>query len=366
MRIHFWRSFLPGRSATRHLLGHMAVLLVMAGVLTTSLFFARPAVAAPLQNRTTTVPTLAQDGTTPRLEVFENFSGVIYHKWSDDNGLLWSSWQMLPQQVGLLFVGTPAVVSPNAGRLIVFARDTTNAIYFQIYNLGMWSGWGQFLAGGTALSVIGVPYTIVSDPALSSWGSGHLDLFFYGRDASGATWLLHNSGSTVGFALAMSRTFWVLGPGLTLQGNPAAVSWGPNRIDVFGWGPANELEHQWYDMSIDNSWHGWENKGGVLTSSPTVTSAGSGWLHILVRNTANGLSFLQFAHGFWSSWVNVDSNTMSSAPAAADTPNTINVFAVDPNGNLVYNYWTDPAWVGWRVLQTPQNSAPAAVAWQLM
>jgi len=29
------------------------------------------------------------------------------------------------------------------------------------------------------------------------------------------------------------------------QGNPAAVSWGPNRLDVFAWGNTQHLGHLW-------------------------------------------------------------------------------------------------------------------------
>src|SRR5207245_2400307 len=43
-----------------------------------------------------------------------------------------------------------------------------------------------------------------------------------------------------------------------LQGDPAAVSWGANRIDIFVRGTDNALWHKWWD----NYWSSWENLGG--------------------------------------------------------------------------------------------------------
>ena len=52
-----------------------------------------------------------------------------------------------------------------------------------------------------------------------------------------------------------------------LSGAPAAVSWGPNRIDVFATATDGSLRHKWWD---GRRWNGWENLGGSLTSAPTV------------------------------------------------------------------------------------------------
>nr|WP_256989105.1 DUF346 domain-containing protein [Bacillus sp. EB106-08-02-XG196] len=57
--------------------------------------------------------------------------------------------------------------------------------------------------------------------------------------------------------------------GGTLTSEPAAVSWNPNRIDVFARGQNNNLIHKWWN---GRSWSNWENLGGTLTSAPTVSS----------------------------------------------------------------------------------------------
>src|SRR5262249_18423652 len=127
--------------------------------------------------------------------------------------------------------------------------------------------------------------------------------------------------------------------------------------------------HMWYE----GGWHTWENKGGLLYSDPTVTSGGAGSLQILARNSVGGLSFIQFNNGAWSSWVNIDSNTIGSAPAAADTPHAINVIADNISGvSHLYRRWTAATgWTSW--VDTggdgfflDGNYDPALIAWYPM
>jgi hypothetical protein len=48
-----------------------------------------------------------------------------------------------------------------------------------------------------------------------------------------------------------------------LIGAPRSVSWGPNRIDVFGVGTDNALFHMAWDGL---GWSGWERLGGRLVA----------------------------------------------------------------------------------------------------
>ena len=43
---------------------------------------------------------------------------------------------------------------------------------------------------------------------------------------------------------------------------PAAVSWAPNRLDIFGLGVANDMFHNW--SSDGTNWGGWESLGGIF------------------------------------------------------------------------------------------------------
>ncbi|MDD2481991.1 MAG: hypothetical protein PHF82_07680, partial [Lutispora sp.] len=47
---------------------------------------------------------------------------------------------------------------------------------------------------------------------------------------------------------------------------PAAVSWGPNRIDVFGRGQNQSLWHKYWNGA---RWSDWEDLGGgTINSAP--------------------------------------------------------------------------------------------------
>jgi hypothetical protein len=155
------------------------------------------------------------------------YSGLIYHRWSDDDGATWtSSWAGVPTSPlpsGIYFYGRPAVVSDGPGRLNIIAHDNYGHLYYQTYSNGSWSpAWSP------------VPGTYPSFPNKVGGGGG-----------------------------------------TPRYGSPAAVSWGPGRIDLFAWGSSNELEHLWYDGS-NGGWHPSENLGGNLGGNPTVSSGGLG------------------------------------------------------------------------------------------
>lgn len=84
-----------------------------------------------------------------------------------------------------------------------------------------------------------------------------------------------------------------------MTADPGAVSWGPNRIDVFIRGNDNAL---WHIDFNGTAWSGWENLGGSLTSGPDAASWASGRLDIFVRGPGNGLYHMVGGSGGWSSW----------------------------------------------------------------
>jgi hypothetical protein len=130
--------------------------------------------------------------------------------------------------------------------------------------------------------------TFKDDPAVSSWGNNRLDVFVRGTD--NALWHKWWDGSS------WSSGWENLGGILT--SSPGAVSWGYNRIDVFVKGTDNALWHKWWDGA---SWSGWESLGGVLTSAPTVSSWGDNRLDVFVKGTDNALWHKWWAGG-WSGW----------------------------------------------------------------
>jgi hypothetical protein len=103
-----------------------------------------------------------------------------------------------------------------------------------------------------------------------------------------------------------------------LASGPGAVSWGPNRIDVFAASSADtSLIHKWWDGS---TWHDWESLGGQLSgAAPAAASTAPGRLSIAVAGAASGLYNLNYDNG-WGAFSLVQSNpqeTWQAGPAAA-------------------------------------------------
>jgi len=251
---------------------------------------------------------------TKRLDVFDNFFGLIYHHWSGDGGHTWSSWELVPPIGGyfateIRFAGAPAVVSDRPGHLMLTTKTTNGTLVSNVYdaNSGTWGGWypipgndgiyggGVWIAQGWCCKVINYPWNQDSDTALASWGPGRFELFINGtRLTDGALVLLHTWADNGQW----SGKWEVLGSGL-LVGSPTAISWGLGRTDVFVQGGAHGLAHKWFDRGAWST--GWEDLGPYITSSPSVASATSGHLDVYARGGDGALWHRWYAGG-WSGW----------------------------------------------------------------
>ena len=146
--------------------------------------------------------------------------------------------------------------------------------------------------------------------------------------------------------------------GGVLMSDPAAVSWGPNRIDVFVRGTDNALWHRWFD----GDWSGWESLGGVLTSGPAVASWGSNRLDVFVRGTDNALWHRWF-DGNWSGWESLGGVLMSDPAAVSWGPNRIDVFVRGTGNALWHKWWAGPVRLTFTMQKQQQsNWCWAAVA----
>lgn len=141
--------------------------------------------------------------------------------------------------------------------------------------------------------------------------------------------------------------------GGTLTSAPAAVSWGPNRIDCFIQGTDNHLWHKWWD---GKEWQGWKDLGGVLTSAPTVCSRKENYLDEFVRGNAKN------EHHKWHKWWNGSQwsgwedrgGILTSAPSAVSwDANRIDCFVRGTDNHLWHRWWdgydiSDLAAADWR------------------
>lgn len=147
-----------------------------------------------------------------------------------------------------------------------------------------------------------------------------------------------------------------------LVGEPAAVAWGPGRIDAFARGLDNRLYHQFYE----NGWRGWESLGGKLGSAPAVTSWAPGRLDVFARGTAGELVHRFFENG-WSAWESLSApGTIGSSPTATSwAPGRVDVFAASAiDGRLIHRFFSARlgGWSAWDSLGGRLVGAPAATA----
>ena len=81
---------------------------------------------------------------------------------------------------------------------------------------------------------------------------------------------------------------------------PAAVAWGPNRLDVFVLGTDQAVYHKWWDGA---NWGpgltDYEYMGGICSSPPRVTAWGPNRLDLFVRGTDHALYHKWWDGGNW-------------------------------------------------------------------
>lgn len=230
----------------------------------------------------------------------------------------WSDWVSL----GGGLTSRPAAASRTRGSLTVFAKGTDNALWRRSHFRGPWSRWESL--GGE----------LISGPAACSSRSGRLDVFALNRDHS-----------------LMQRTFWNgwrdwefpgrFHAGLPIW-DPAAASWGPERIDVCIRDDINQLIHKWYD----HGWGGvtgtgqggtWSVGGLLATSSPALASWGPGRLDLFVRGDDNAL-WHNCISDAESPWVSLG-GILTAAPAAVSWgEGRIDVFAKGTDNALWHRH----------------------------
>jgi len=117
--------------------------------------------------------------------------------------------------------------------------------------------------------------------AAVSWGRNRLDIFGLGTNSS----MYHKAWDG---RWHPSPTDWEHLGG-TFNSPPAAVSWGSNRLDIFGLGTNNSMYHKWWDGRWSPSPSDWEHLGGTFNSAPATASWGSNRLDIFGLGTNNSM-----------------------------------------------------------------------------
>jgi len=191
--------------------------------------------------------------------------------------------------------------------------------------------------------------TLTSDPDVSSWATGRLDVF--GRGSNSAIWHKWYDANRWSVWEDLGGRF---------VGSPTAVSWGANRVDVFGRGTDNALWHKFFDGT---RWSGWQSLGGVLTSDPEVSSWAAGRLDVFARGTNNAMLHRSFSASRWSAWEDLGGQFLGGPGAVSWDANRIDVFGRGTDNALWHKNWDGTRWSGWQSLGGRLTSDPDVSSW---
>jgi hypothetical protein len=190
------------------------------------------------------------------------------------------------------------------------------------------------------------PGGLSTDPGVTSWGPGRLDVVGGGSD--GALWHTYYDGS------------WHAWDSLggAVSGNPDVVSWAAGRLDVFVRGTDGNVWHRWYT----GGWSGWEALGAppaTLTSGVRVSTWGPGRIDIVGRG-GDGAVWHKWYAGGWSGWENLGGGITGDPSATSWSPGRFDVFVRGTDNNM-WHRWYDGGWSGWEALGSPSGGLASGV-----
>ena len=189
---------------------------------------------------------------------------------------------------------------------------------------------------------------------LSYYQSLHLDSVvatlqsYYPPTTSGGSWGW-SGWSSVGGQLASST-------------GPAVSSQGSGTLDVFAQGTDQTLWSKHWDGS---SWSGTRSLGGKLTSSPAAISPSSGVIDVFVRGTDNAVWEKTSSNGgsAWSAWTRVGGTLPSgTSPSVCAQGSRLDLFVQGTDGALWHKPFVGGSWSGWECLTGKLTSSPAAIS----
>ncbi|KAK4160593.1 hypothetical protein QBC43DRAFT_372985 [Cladorrhinum sp. PSN259] len=140
----------------------------------------------------------------------------------------------------------------------------------------------------------------------------------------------------------------------SLWSAPSAASWGPNRLDVVGWGPDNQLVHRSGDGCV---WTDWEDLGNLLTTEAKAIGWRGNRLDVFARGldgSVNAITYLEENAG-WGGWYSLGSGRLSTdGVRSAASPvswgmDRLDVFVSDAYSvlNQIYYSAETRTWSAW-------------------
>ena len=203
---------------------------------------------------------------------------------------------------------------------------------------------------------------LASPPVAISWGGDRLDVF--GLDDhdvikhqfwDGTAWLPSPDGLEN------------LGAGCDGGYPITATTWGQDRLDLFCRGKKGDLRHQYYDGSQWQPETGsTESLGGLLATAPSVLSWAKDRLDIFALDPLGQPIQLYWDGNRWSDWIyhpTIINFYPESFTATSWGENRLDLWAVERVlGGLSHKYWDGSQWSEWESLGVTGSSASVSVS----
>lgn len=296
----------------------------------------------------------------------------------------WYPWALVGSPGGQGFQSVEAV-SWAVGRLDVFIVDYNRTVWHKVLNGSTWGSWeniGAVAAGG------GMDFnpTLGSGGIRAvSWGVNRIDLFTAGTYSADGNSTVYQHKSFNGSTWSPSQTGWqtldTVQSGAGFKAD--VVSYAPNRLDVFMRRESDgSLNRQWFNGTawqptslfypFGLTWQGMS--GGISPKTPSAVSWGPNRLDVFVRGSDGAVWIDSSADGgtSWTGWnlLGGGGSTDYDSPAVdAWGPNRLDVFenrraSFLNEGDIYHKSWNGSSWSGWEWLgAVPFPVSPEVVSW---
>ena len=272
-----------------------------------------------------------------RMDIYgSDGQGNVTHQYWD--GYQWGPKYNEIETLGGGFDSPPTAVSPAEGKMDVFSVGADKSLQHKYYDGHSWQpSESTFNSLGGTLDGNEVVAVTVN-------GSNPLDIF--GKGTDGSIYHKYWDGSSW---QPQGDTMDNLGDGTQFLHGPAAVSWGPNRTDIFAINDDYKMVHQYWDGT---TWLSeWESlSDNEFTDTPTAISWGANRLDIFgVEYETGALLHNVWDGSQWSGWENLGTASATvgftgTVAATSWSVNRIDIVALGTDGAYYYKFYDGSKW----------------------
>ena len=131
----------------------------------------------------------------------------------------------------------------------------------------------------------------------------------------------------------------------------SAISWGYNRMDIYGNDGKGNVTHQYWDgYQWGPAYNRIEALGGGFNSPPSAVASGTGVMHIFSVAQDKSLEHKQYDGKAWQPSITTFENlggefddTFALA-VTANGPNPLDIIGKSPDGSIIHKYYSGSAW----------------------